>query len=117
MIYKVKISVCFYEKALKNRTISRYDRTIQGNISKKVSHYFKSALFEVALIMDILKVDALAWRKNSKRHFLRDISKSFQEVTPMGPEPHQFFSFSNISTNMVARGIQSFGQNGPWLAG
>ena len=67
--------------------------------------------------MDILKVDALAWRKNSKRHFLGDISKSFQEVTPMGPEPHQFFSFSNISTNMVARGIQSFGQNGPWLAG
>ena len=28
VIYKVKISVCFYEKALKNRTISRYDRTI-----------------------------------------------------------------------------------------
>ena len=50
VIYKVKISVCFYEKALKNRTISRYDRTIQGNISKKVSHYFKRALFEVALI-------------------------------------------------------------------
>ena len=67
--------------------------------------------------MDILKVDALARQKNSKRHFLEDISKSFQEVTPMGPEPHQFFSFSNISTNMVARGIQSFGRNGPWLAG
>ena len=61
--------------------------------------------------MDILKVDALAKRKNSKCHFLRDISKSFQEVTPMSPEPHQFFSFSNISTNMVARGIQSFGRN------
>ena len=67
--------------------------------------------------MDILKVDALARQKNSKRHFLRDISKSFQEVTPMGPEPHQFFSFSNISTNMVARGIQSFGRNGLWMAG
>ena len=35
----------------------------------------------------------------------------------MGPEPHQFFSFSNISTKMVARGIQSFGRNGLWLAG
>ena len=35
----------------------------------------------------------------------------------MGPEPHQFFSFTNISTNMVARGIQSFGRHGPWLAG
>ena len=67
--------------------------------------------------VDVVKVDALARRKNSKRHFLGDISKSFQEVTPIGPEPHQFFSFSNISTNMVARGIQSFGQNGPWLAG
>ena len=71
----------------------------------------------LTLFMDILKVDALARQKNSKRHFLEDISKSFQEVTPMGPEPHQFFSFSNISTNMVARGIQSFGRNGPWLAG
>ena len=64
-----------------------------------------------------MKVDALARQKNSKRHFLEDISKFFQEVTPMGPEPHQFFSFSNISTNMVARGIQSFGQNRSWLAG
>ena len=35
----------------------------------------------------------------------------------MGPEPHQFFSFLNISTNMVARGIQSFGRNGLWPAG
>ena len=71
----------------------------------------------LTLYMDILKVGALARRKNSKHHFLRDISKSFQEVTPIDPEPHQFFSFSNISTNMVARGIKSFGQNGLWLAG
>ena len=35
----------------------------------------------------------------------------------MGPELHQFFSFSNISTNMVARCIQSFGKNVPLLAG
>ena len=62
--------------------------------------------------MDVLKVDALAWQKNSKRHFLEDISKSFQEVTPMGPQPHQFFSFSNISTNMVARGIQVLAEMG-----
>ena len=71
----------------------------------------------VTVDVDVVKVDALARRKNSKRHFLGDISKSFQEVIPMGPEPHHFFSFSNISTNMVARGIQSFGRNGPWLAG
>ena len=43
--------------------------------------------------VDIVKVDLLLVRKISKRHFLRDIGKSFQEVTPMGPEPHQFFSF------------------------
>ena len=34
-----------------------------------------------------------------------------------GSRTSPFFSFWNISTNMVARGIQSFGQNGPWLAG
>ena len=31
--------------------------------------------------------------KKSKTPFFRDIEKSFQEVTPIGPEPHQFFSF------------------------
>ena len=53
--------------------------------------------------------------KNSKTHFLRDIDKSFQEVTPIGIEPHHFY-FENISTNTVARGVQSFGQNRPWWA-
>ena len=69
------------------------------------------------LSMDIVKVDPLLVQKISKRHFLRDIEKSFQEVTPMGPEPHNFLSFWNISTSMVARGIQNFSQNGLWLAG
>ena len=31
--------------------------------------------------------------KKSKTPFFRDIEKSFKEVTPIGPEPHQFFSF------------------------
>ena len=70
--------------------------------------------FKELLIVNIVKV---AFQKNWKRHFLRDNEKSFQEVTPIGPEPHQFFSFWNISTNMIARGIQNFGQNGLWLAG
>ena len=65
--------------------------------------------FVVELIVDIVKVDPQAFQKNQKRHFFRDIEKSFQEVTPIGPEPHQFFSFWNISTNMIARDIQSFG--------
>ena len=59
----------------------------------------------------------LTWWKISKHHFLKDIENSFHEVTHIGLEPHQFFSFKNISTNTVARDIQSFGWNGPWLAG
>ena len=65
--------------------------------------------------MDIVKVDALAWQKNSKRLFLKDIENSFHqvthiqlrakqttplvnkhyenEVTYIGLESHQFFSF------------------------
>ena len=60
--------------------------------------------------MDNVKVDALAWQKNSKRHFLKDIENSFHQVTQIGLEPHQY-------TNTVARDVQSFRQNGPWLAG
>ena len=33
------------------------------------------------------------FKKISKRHFLRDIEKSFQEVTSIGPEPHIFSPF------------------------
>ena len=66
--------------------------------------------------MDIVKVDALAQQKNLKCHFLKDIVKSFHEDAHIGLEPHQIFFF-NISTNTVARDIQSFGQKGPWLAG
>ena len=55
--------------------------------------------------MDIVKVDPLAFQKISKRHFLEDIEKSFQEVTPISPEPHHFFPFQNSSTNTVAREI------------
>ena len=58
-------------------------------------------------------LDTLLVRKISKRHFLKDIENSFQEVTQIGPEPHHFFSFSNISTNRVARDFQNFGRNGP----
>ena len=46
-----------------------------------------------ALPVDIVRMDPQAFEKNQKRHFFRDIEKSFQEVTPIGPEPHQFFSF------------------------
>ena len=58
-------------------------------------------------------LDTLLVRKISKCHFLKDIENSFQEVTRIGPEPAHFFSFSNISTNRVARDFQNVGQNGP----
>ena len=62
-------------------------------------------------------LDSWLVRKFWKRRFLKDISNSFHRVTRYGLKPLQFFSFKNISTNAVARGIISFGQNGPWLAG
>ena len=73
--------------------------------------------WKFGLPVDIVRVDALARQKNPKRHFFRAIGNSFHEVTWIGLEPHQIFSFCNISTNMVARGVQSFGRNGPWWAG
>ena len=46
-----------------------------------------------------------------------DVWNSFQEVTQMSLKPRQFFSFKNISTETVPRGIQSFDWNGLWLVG
>ena len=42
--------------------------------------------------MDILKVDALVGKK-IKTPFFEDIENSFDEVTHIGLEPHQFFFF------------------------
>ena len=49
--------------------------------------------------------------------FFIDFENSFHEVTHIDLEPHQIFSFQNISTNTVAKGVQSFGPTGLWLAG
>ena len=35
----------------------------------------------------------IGFSKIEKRHFFRDIEKSFQEVTAMGPDSRQFFTF------------------------
>ena len=53
----------------------------------------QSCLVCVVLDADIVKVDTSAWRKILKRHFFKDIENSFQGVTYIGLEPHQFFSF------------------------
>ena len=55
-----------------------------------------------------LALDALLVPKISKRHFFQDIKNSFHGVTRMGLEPHQIFFQNFFSTNMVARGAQSF---------
>ena len=67
--------------------------------------------------MDSVRVDFQLDQKISKRRFFQDIKNSFQWVIGNGLKPTQFFSFQNISTNTVARDVQSFGRNGPWLAG
>ena len=65
----------------------------------------------------LCRVDFQLNQKISKRRFFQDIKNSFQWVIGNGLKPTQFFSFQNISTNTVARDVQSFGRNGPWLAG
>ena len=50
--------------------------------------------------------------KISKRHFFQDVQNSFHGVADIGLEPHQKIFFENVSTNMVARGIGSFGTLG-----
>ena len=47
--------------------------------------------------VDILKLDALARSKISKRLFFIDIENSFYEFTRIDLEPHQFFFFFEIS--------------------
>ena len=56
--------------------------------------------------------------KITKHHFFRDIQNSFYGVADLGLEPHQKNFFEKISTNLVARGIGSFGTLGgtaDWL--
>ena len=48
-------------------------------------------IYHFELIVDIVKVDALARQKNSQHHLLKDVENSFHEVTHIGLEPHQFF--------------------------
>ena len=55
-----------------------------------------------------LALDGAVVRKISKRHFLQDIKNSLHGVTRMGLKPHQIFFQKFFSTNMVARGVQSF---------
>ena len=53
-----------------------------------------------------------AHSKNFKTPFFLDIPNSFHGVADIGLEPHRKIFFENVSTNMVARGIGSFGTLG-----
>ena len=48
---------------------------------------------DLILFLEIMKVDAWAWQKKSNRHFLYYIENSFNQVTHIALEPHQFFTF------------------------
>ena len=55
-----------------------------------------------------LALDGALVHEFSKHNFFQDIKNSFHGVTQMGLEPHQIFFQNFFSTNMVARGVQSF---------
>ena len=53
-------------------------------------------------------MDPPAFQKISKCHFLGDIEKSFQEVTPIGPEPHHFFFLFKLSQQIQSLEASKF---------
>ena len=65
---------------------------MQKSISFLISN-FHSLQLSSTLTRGHRKGGPTARSKNFKTPFLRDIQKSFQEITPMGPEPYQFFFF------------------------
>ena len=69
-----------------------------------------SLIYECPTTLDHgpLALEVAVVQKISKRHFFQDIKNSFHGVTQMGLKPHQNFFQNFFSTNMVARGVQSF---------
>ena len=65
-------------------------------------------MYQINPIHGSLALDSAVVRKISKRHFFHDIKNSFHQVTQMGLKPHQNFFQIFFSTNIVARGAQSF---------
>ena len=98
----------------------KYSWSFSNEIRGIVSHFFTTKfLCESCMNLDVdsVRVDFQLDQKISKRRFFQDIKNSFQWVIGNGLKPTQFFSFQNISTNTVTRDVQSFEQNGLWLAG
>ena len=62
-------------------------------------------------------MDSQVFEKFENAIFFQDIQNSFKLATGTGLEPNQNFFQEKIPTNTVARAVQSFDRNGPWLAG
>ena len=82
-----------------------------------IIHWILGLLHCLTLSVDYAMMDPQLVRKIAKRKFFQDIQNSFQWATGIGLEPHQKFFRKKNLTNTVARAVQSFGRNGPWLAG
>ena len=85
-----------HNSIVKITAIYTYIKFFHQNSPIHIFGFHNSKTFRISIVdldVDIVRVDPQAFQKNQKRHFFRDIQKSFQEVTPIGPEPHQFFSF------------------------
>ena len=68
---------------------------------------FRSLYLKGALRRGHREGGPTGFSKISKCHFLRDIEKSFQKVTSIGPEPHHFFLF-RISQQIRLREVSKF---------
>ena len=95
-------------------------RLILEYILKKVFLFWPLIVFLATIWPEIVCYSMNYWSyldgrlvpKISKCQFFRDIQNSFHEVAHIGLEPHQKNFFEKILTNMVARGIGSFGTLG-----
>ena len=95
-------------------------RLILEYILKKVFLFWPLIVFLATIWPEIVCYSMNYWSyldgrlvpKISKCHFFQDIQNSFYGVADIVLELHQKKFFLNVSTNMVARGIGSFGTLG-----
>ena len=74
-------------------------------------------IFRTKRWSNLFQIDFNVRLCNFKTPFFQDFQIFFQLVTGNSLKPPQFFSFQNISTNMVARAVQNFVRYWLWLAG
>ena len=102
----IKIFLAFYIATSSNA----FKETTNVQLNTPESKFSEADFMRLA--KDCFRLDILLIPKISKRHFFGDIQNSSHGVADIGLEPHQKNFFEKISTNMVARGIRSFGTLG-----